>query len=164
MEIQDFIWKNSHELNKLHNNFPHYKFSIKYILQFFKEKHGKNKQTKSFPSAEKCLDLVSRWWRTPQLLPQLDLFSQKTKKNPSDNKKKPKHRAQGLAVSPPSEDKHHGGIFRHPQPVKWQSVQRKDFGSQKPQTQRGAELFRLSLLPGEHRGMLTPWFLWSSQV
>lgn len=90
MEIQGFIWKNSHELNKLHNNFPHYKFSIKYILQFFKEKHGKNKQTKSFPSAEKCLDLVSRWWRTPQLLPQLDLFSQKTKKNPSDNNKKKK--------------------------------------------------------------------------
>lgn len=34
-------------------------------------------EKKSFPSAEKCLDFVSRWWMTPQLLQQgLDLFSQ----------------------------------------------------------------------------------------
>lgn len=33
-----FYLKTSQERNKLHNSFPHYKFSIKYILQFLKER------------------------------------------------------------------------------------------------------------------------------
>lgn len=37
IEIQ-ILFQNSHELNKLHNHFPFYKFFIKYILQFLKEK------------------------------------------------------------------------------------------------------------------------------
>lgn len=37
-------------------------------------------------------------------------------------------------MSPNSEDKHHEGDFRYPQPIKWQSVQRNTLGVKNPKT------------------------------
>lgn len=61
----------------------------------------------------------------------LDLFSQN--KDLRQQKNQREHRAQGLPVSPNSEEKHHERDFRYPQPIKWQSVQRNTLGVKTPQ-------------------------------